>query len=159
MNPTLGKAIEEYYSTDSEKSMETLKGLVEKSPEDTILQAFLADSYTKHGKDDDAKALLNGLKDKDLSADALLFVVRAYDTLGHQESAKEVLLKHFSSAAEPATVEEPVVSEESMEATEAPVEAPQAPVEAPKQPEVQEGGKKTRKKKKEVKRKSKKRST
>ena len=144
MNPTdktMQQAIEEYYSTDSEKSMETLKALVEKSPEDTVLQAFLADAYTKHGKDAEAKELLNGLKDKDLSGDALIFVVRAYDALGHQESAKEVLMKHFPSASASASASAPASLEE------APNQSMESPEEAPKQPEAQAGGKKSRKQK------------
>ena len=161
MNPTeqsLQTAIEEYYSTDSEKSMETLKGLLEEKPDDIVLQAFLADAYTKHGKDDEAKVVLQGLEGKDLSADALIFVVRAYDALGHQDSAKEVLVKHFSLGLAPAPAPAP---EAKAEPALAPSPAPAAEPESKAEPEPvieeskesaevpkQAGGKKTRKNKK-----------
>jgi len=188
MNPTeqsLQTAIEEYYSTDSEKSMETLKGLLEEKPDDIVLQAFLADAYIKHGKDDEAKVVLQRLEGKDLSADALIFVVRAYDALGHQDSAKEVLVKHFSLGLAPApeakaetapalsfAAEPEAEPEAKAEPALAPAPAaePEAEPESKAEPEPvieeskesaevpkQAGGKKTRKNKKNAaKRKSKK---
>jgi hypothetical protein len=136
MNPTeqsLQTAIEEYYSTDSEKSMETLKGLLEEKPDDIVLQAFLADAYTKHGKDDEAKVVLQGLEGKDLSADALIFVVRAYDALGHQDSAKEVLVKHFSLGLAPALAPAPEAKAETAPALSFAAE-PEAEPEAKAEP-------------------------